>query len=346
MKKVAYAVSRKLNSKVYVGDGFSSLQNYINLDKTIIISDENVFKLYANIFPNVPRVIVPSGENAKTFDVVQNVCSQLLSLKADRTTFLLAIGGGALTDCVGFVSSIFMRGVNFGFVPTTLLSQVDASVGGKNGINFADAKNMIGVINQPKFVLCDQSFFSTLSDVEYLSGFAEVLKHALIKDKKSFFEIEKDYENIVNRKSTILPKLIYRSIKIKSAIVVKDENEKGLRRLLNFGHTVGHAIEVIEKIPHGYAVANGMAIAAKISNKLGFLDDSVLYKILSVLKKFNYATTINCDVNLIKEKLLKDKKRQGVAVNFVLISNIGNAFYYKIEISTLWGLLDDLCMHQ
>ncbi|MBP8081932.1 MAG: 3-dehydroquinate synthase [Spirochaetes bacterium] len=343
MNAVKVASKRFNRSVIHVGSGFASISSVIDLKNTIIITETEVFRLYGDKFPSAPLIVAERGENCKTIESIMDICGKLLSMNADRRKFILAIGGGALTDAVGFVSSIFLRGVRFGFVPTTLLSQVDASVGGKNGINFGGFKNMIGTINQPEFVLCDTSFFRTLSDEEYLSGLAEVIKHALIKDKKYFDKIQNNRELILSRDEKFMSEIVLRSVEIKAGVVSRDETEQGERRLLNFGHTLGHAVEILEKLPHGIAVGAGMNLAAGISNRLGFLSENDCAQICALLDSFGYPASFRSSSDEIKRLVMKDKKREGEGVNFVLLKGIGKSFYKMIDVKKLEVIIDDLC---
>ena len=345
LKTVKLDAARKSSSRIHIGCGFDDISRWIDLEKTILVADEHVASIYSARFPAVPVITMPQGESCKTRENIFDLCEKLLALGADRSSFVLAVGGGALTDAAGFASSIFMRGVRFGFVPTTLLSQVDASVGGKNGINFGGAKNMIGTINQPEFVLCDPSFISTISDTEYLSGFAEIIKHALIKDSRMYDDIKRDAANLRARSSKELDLLIYKSVKIKAAVVKRDETEKGDRRLLNFGHTIGHAIESAEKKAHGIALGAGMNLAAAVSRKLGYLSEKDYNDIRATLEFFGYPLNASCSPEIIKQKVMKDKKKEGSAVNFVLLRGIGKSFCRPIPSSDLEVLIDDLCVH-
>ena len=343
MNAVKVASKRLNRSVIHVGSGFASLASMIDLKNTIIVTETEVFRLYGDKFPSTPLIVAERGENCKTIESIMDICGKLLSMNADRKKFILAIGGGALTDAVGFASSIFLRGVRFGFVPTTLLSQVDASVGGKNGINFGGYKNMIGTINQPEFVLCDTSFFKTLSDEEYLSGLAEVIKHAVIKDKKYFDKIKSSRELILSRDEKFMSEIVLRSVEIKSGVVSRDETEQGERRLLNFGHTLGHAVEILEKLPHGIAVGAGMNLAAGISQRLGFLSENDCAQIKSLLDSFGYPYSFRSSADEVKRLVMKDKKREGEGVNFVLLKGIGKSFYKMIDVKKLEVIIDDMC---
>jgi 3-dehydroquinate synthase len=204
-------------------------------------------------------------------ETVTTIFNQLVDMEVDRSTLILGIGGGIVCDIAGFVASTYMRGTPFGFVSTTLLSQVDASVGGKNGVNFGGYKNMVGVFNQPEFVVCDMMLLKTLPFREIQCGFAEIIKHGAIADHRMLDFIENHRDAALDLESRIVEHLVYRSVEIKAGVVTRDEREKGERRKLNFGHTFGHAIEKLTGIPHGEAVGIGMVMAAALSVKKGLL---------------------------------------------------------------------------
>ena len=248
-------VGERSSSLITVGESFSNVGNYLPENNVYIITDENVFDLYSHDFPDFPVIKIRAGEEFKDLDTVQNIFKELLKSGADRYSFILAVGGGVVCDIAGFVASTYMRGIRFGFISTSLLSQVDASVGGKNGVNLGDVKNIIGVFNQPEFVLCDPTVLSTLPERELISGFAEVIKYSLIWDLKLFVEIERNLKKLLQFDPEFIQKIVWTSINIKKEVVEQDELEGGLRRILNFGHTFGHAIEKTHGLTHGEAIA-------------------------------------------------------------------------------------------
>ena len=249
-------------SEIYVGLPWESVCDLLPDRGVAIITDNNVLRLYGNRFPDFPVFSIVPGEESKTISVIENLACKMLDAGIDREGFLLAIGGGVVGDITGFLASIYMRGIKFGSVSTTLLSQVDASVGGKNGVNLGDTKNVIGMVKQPAFVICDPVMLSTLPEDEFMSGLAELIKTAIIGDSDLFEMIEKNSNAIINHDDELLSALIARSVRFKSLVVSEDELETGLRRILNFGHTFGHTIELTQKIKHGFAVASGMELAA------------------------------------------------------------------------------------
>jgi 3-dehydroquinate synthase len=322
-------------SEIYVGRPWESVGNLLPDRGVAIITDDNVFRLYGNKFPNFPTFSIASGEESKKISVIENLAYKLLDAGIDREGFLLAIGGGVVSDIAGFLAAIYMRGIKFGVVSTTLLSQVDASVGGKNGVNLGETKNIIGTIRQPAFVICDPVMLNTLPEDEYLSGLAELIKTAIIGDRDLFEIIAKNADEIINRNSELLSTLIAKSVKFKSLVVSEDEFESGLRRILNFGHTFGHAIELTQKIKHGFAVAAGMELAARFSFAKGFISENERDSIVNILKQFKLTRAMPADKDEIRRLILHDKKKSGDFINFVFLEGIGQATVKKTNIDEI-----------
>ena len=256
--------------------------------------------------------------------------------------WVIGIGGGIVCDIAGFVASTYLRGVRFGFVSSTLLSQVDASVGGKNGVNFEGYKNIIGVFNQPQFVICDLNLLNTLPKKEVLCGLAEVVKHAAIGDMDLFTYLEDHYQKALALDTGVIERLVYDSVVIKSAIVNRDENEKGERRKLNFGHTFGHAVEKTTGVPHGEAVSVGMVMASVLSVKKGHLMAKDAERIKKLLQRLKLPTRLEADRKTVFDALRKDKKRKGDQIYFVLLNDIGNPFVDQISIEELEAMVNDI----
>tara|TARA_Y100001970_G_C14150769_1_gene812570 strand:- start:18 stop:1085 length:1068 start_codon:yes stop_codon:yes gene_type:complete len=286
---------------------------------------------------NIKIIPLQCGEKIKTFDGYKNLVEKLIKSNVNRKSVLIAIGGGTLGDLAGFVASTILRGLEFYLIPTTLLSQVDSSIGGKNGINTVFGKNLIGTFYHPKEVLIDTSVLNSLPKKEIRSGYAEIVKHALIKDYQFFCWLEINANKLLNLNQSILEKAIYKSIIIKLFYVKKDEKEFLLnnksRAMLNFGHTIGHAIESYynyNKFNHGEAISIGMITEAKISNYLGILSFNELEKIITHFKncRLKIHDNILKDKKLIS-KLTKDKKNFQNNINFSLIDRIGSSIYYK-----------------
>jgi 3-dehydroquinate synthase len=322
-------------SRILIGERLENLQRYIPVARPIIITDANVGKLYALDSMAAEVITIGTGEEIKTLDTVQDIYAQLLSIQADRSSFIVGIGGGIVCDIAGFVASTFLRGVRFGFVATTLLAQVDASVGGKNGVNFEGYKNMVGLFHQPEFVICDPELLKTLPQKEISGGLAEIVKHAAIADAELFAYLEQHYEDVLALDSDAIQKLVLASVTIKSSVVSRDETEKGERRKLNFGHTFGHAIEKVSGIPHGEAVSRGMAIAAALSVKKGLLTADEDKRIRALLNNLKLPTHFASETQAVVNAITKDKKREGNRIHFVLLNGIGSAIVDKITLEEL-----------
>ncbi len=324
-------------------------KNYINkyLDK-LIKSNRKIYcfvdsKVKTIIsgkqkFKNINFFIINCGENIKSINIYNQLCEKLLSKNIDRKSIIVSIGGGTLGDLSGFIAGTILRGIDFKLIPTTLLSQVDSSIGGKNGINSKNGKNLIGTFHHPSEVIIDVSVLKTLSSRELRSGYSEIVKHSLIRDLRFFNWLNKNYKDLLKLKTKTLEAAISRSIRIKLSYVIKDQFEnlinKRSRAMLNFGHTFGHSLETFykydKKLNHGEAISIGMIIEAKISNKLGYLNKKDLDKIIDHFKKVKlkmYDKNIS-NKNIIKN-IIKDKKNILNKINIVLLKNIGESFYKR-----------------
>jgi len=329
-------------SKIAVGESLENLEKYTGGTKKIIVTDENLNRFYHKRFPPWDIIEIGTGERIKTLETVEYIFKKLVELEIDRSCFIVGVGGGIVCDITGFAASTFMRGLAFGFVSTSLLSQVDAGVGGKNGVNFYGYKNMIGLFNQPNFVICDPAMLKTLPHKELLSGFAEIVKHAAIGDKELFAFLEKNFKKALALDGETLEKLVCDSVTIKAAVVREDEKEKGERRKLNFGHTLGHALEKTAGLPHGEAVSIGMVFAAALSVKRNMLPLSEAQRIRDLLEQIGLPTEISLDKEKILDALKKDKKREGDGLHFVLLESVGQAVIEEISFQELEMATHDL----
>lgn len=331
-------------SSIYLGEKLENLATYLPQGKKVVIlTDENILRHYSRQLQGYAVIQMGLGEKNKTMQTLEKIFEEFIRLEVDRSSFLVAIGGGIVCDVGGFAASSFMRGIKFGFVSTTLLSQVDASVGGKNGVNFHGYKNMIGVFAQPEFVICDVSMFKTLDSKEFISGFGEIIKAAAIRDNNLFGYLEANASKALGYDEEVLEKLIYESVRIKAQVVQNDEKEKGERRILNFGHTFAHSIEKNLGILHGEAVCIGMVLAAKASVKLGFLSVNDADRLERLLVAYKLPVKLNLDKTKVFDALLKDKKREGDFINLVLINGLGNAIIQKVSIKDMEDIVNDLC---
>jgi 3-dehydroquinate synthase len=282
-------------------------------------------------------MVLKPGEQYKTQATVDSVIEQLINLGADRQTMLVGVGGGVITDLTGYIGSIFLRGVAFGFVPTSLLAMVDASIGGKNGIDVGVYKNMVGTINQPRFLLYDAGLLKSLPEAEWRNGFAEIIKHAAIKDAAMFKQLESASLKKYQKNKSDVQELIKRNALIKTKVVLQDEFEKNERRLLNFGHTLAHAIETQYGLTHGEAVAIGMVFASDLSEELlGFKHHDRLKK---VIEQYSLPTELSFDRQKVFDVLRSDKKKEADFMNFILLEKIGKAVIQKIPLQTLYTYL-------
>lgn len=319
-------------SEILVGANWESVTGLLPEKGVVIITDDNVHRLYGDRFPKAGMFTVSPGEDSKKLEVIEKLAEKLLEGGIDRTGFILAIGGGVVCDLAGFLASIYMRGIRCGYVSTSLLSQVDASTGGKNGVNLGRTKNILGIIRQPEFVICDPAMLLTLPDDEFLSGLAELIKTAVIGDIELFDLIEKSYKEILDRDTILLSELVARSVKFKASVVSEDEREYGLRRILNFGHTFGHAIELQKSVKHGFAVAAGMEMATEFSFEKGLIRTCEKEKIISLLNKFSLLEKHNIPDDQIEKLILHDKKKSGSDINFVFTQGIGKTTVNKITV--------------
>jgi 3-dehydroquinate synthase len=333
--------SASADSVIMIGERLENLNAYLPVKTPIIITDANVQNFWGTHFPQGPVITIDTGEKIKTIDTVRYIYEQLLAFEADRSSFLLGVGGGIVCDVAGFVASTYMRGVRFGFVSSTLLAQVDASVGGKNGVNFGGYKNIVGVFNQPEFVICDLNLLKTLPPKELLSGFAEIIKHGAIADKDLFAYLEKNFDSALALDQDVIEKLVYDSVIIKSSIVNRDEKEKGERRKLNFGHTFGHAIEKITQVRHGEAVSAGMVLASALGVKRGDLSAQDSARIVRILEKFGLPVRLKFDSQKVLAAIRMDKKREGDLIHFVLLNEIGKAYVEEIAFRELEELIEN-----
>ena len=319
--------------------------------KLFIIMDKNISYILKKIKieKNTKIIMCEGGEKIKTIENYSKIISNLIKLNIDRNSTIIAIGGGTLGDLTGFVASTVLRGVNFILMPTTLLSQVDSSIGGKNGINNNQGKNLIGTFYQPNEVIIDPSMLNSLPKREIRAGYAEIIKHALINNKKFYKWLEKNYTHILNLKKNYIIKAIEESILIKAYFVSKDEKEilynSNSRAMLNFGHTFGHALEAMNKynnkLNHGEAISIGMTFALKISNKLNNISNAEYNNFVDHLKKVKlpyFDKRING--NKIFELMLKDKKNSNNKINLILLKSIGQAcFMRNLEVQKIKKLL-------
>lgn len=343
MREIKINLENRL-STVYAGGSIDDIGSCTNLSKSIIVTDVNVHRLYADRFRGVPAIVIGTGEGVKTLSTVEQIMREFIALGADRNTFILGIGGGIVSDITGFAASIFMRGLDFGFVSTTLLSQVDASVGGKNGVNIDRLKNMAGVFCQPRFVICDHTMLATLPEEEYRNGMAEMIKTACLDSEGLYDFIWQQREELKRRDTGAVEEAVYRCAAFKASVVAQDERETGLRRILNLGHTAGHAVEKVHGVAHGHAVAAGIGFSLFMSQKFGLIESGAAEKIISMLRFFGLPAGLSDaasagDSAKLAAAASSDKKRDGNTVRFVLLEGIGRPLVREINLSDLDTLI-------
>nr|WP_320119865.1 3-dehydroquinate synthase [uncultured Marinifilum sp.] len=334
------------NSTILIGESYKNISNYLPEKKCFLICDENIYRNYSDFIEQFDYIVMGCGESIKTWSSVEMIIEKLLDFGADRNSFLIGMGGGLVSDVTGFVASIFMRGLEFGFISTSLLSQVDASVGGKNGVNFGKLKNMIGIFNPPQFVICDPILLKTLPKREVRSGFGEIIKHAFIKDEDLFLFLKKNKKDLLNLDINLMEDLIYKAVSIKTNVVENDPLEKGERKKLNFGHTIGHAIENNSDLTHGEAVSVGMVLASKLSEDISGLPKTDSDAIKSLLENFELPVTTDVSSEIINEYLVKDKKKNRSSIDFILLNKIGDASIHSMAIDTLKSKIISLIANQ
>ncbi len=327
---------------IVFGEDFSLLNDEVRklgfeTRRIAIVTDSNVAELYAgdvqdalkDISDSIITYVIPAGEEHKNLDEIRKIYETLIENHFDRHDLLIALGGGVVGDMCGFTAATYLRGVSFIQIPTTLLSQTDSSIGGKTGVDFNGIKNMVGAFYMPRLVYMNISTLKTLDDRQYASGFAEVMKHGLIKDENFYTWLIDNMYEIGDRDPEVLMEMIVRSCSIKKAVVEKDPTEKADRALLNFGHTLGHAIEKYKnfEMSHGECVALGCIAAAFISYKRSLLSMEEYYEIRDMFVPFNLPISVeDIDKDAVLELTRSDKKADSDRIKFVLLKKIGKAF--------------------
>lgn len=327
---------------IYIGSGLLDriaelLCEVIPSEKYVVITNPTVGKLYGDIVKEsllkrdltVHLLTVADGEEYKSLDTAGRLYEELTGCFAERGTPILALGGGVIGDLAGFVASTYMRGVPLVQIPTTLLAQVDSSIGGKVAVDHGNLKNKIGTFYQPRLVISDTAALKTLPQTEFVNGMAEVIKSAVIRDKAFFVFIKENLDAFMKRDSDVIEEMVYRAAAIKAAVVMQDERDAGLRNILNFGHTIGHAIESVSKfeITHGQAVAIGMIAEAAISRRMGTFEENEIKDLEELISRCGLPTGIpEIDKERIMMAMSHDKKAADGKIRFALPRNIGDVY--------------------
>lgn len=313
--------------EIFIGEDILSNVSKFVKSKALIVTQKNIYDLCADKFP-YDTAFIPDGETSKSLSEAEKLYTRAIECGLDRKSVVIALGGGVVGDLAGFVAATFMRGINLIQIPTTLLAQVDSSVGGKTAVNHALGKNLIGAFHQPRAVFIDLNFLKTLPEREIKSGLGEVVKYGVISDAEFFTYLEDNADKILQCDLKTLAHVVKSSCEIKAQVVSADEKEAGLRRILNFGHTLAHAIEEqtsYKKYRHGEAVAVGMIAAALISCELGKTSAANVERLERLIKRFGMMTTCaGLDADKLYAVTFRDKKTVGGVVNWVLMKNFGD----------------------
>ena len=335
-----FDINIKDRSRVVVGSVGEWLPRLLPQKRVIVVSDTNIDRHYHSLIEPYDHVLIGLGETSKTLRTLDVIYRRFIELGVDRSCFVLAVGGGIVTDVAGFAASTFMRGVEFGFISTSLLGQVDASVGGKNGVNVDGYKNMVGTFTQPRFVVCDVNLLRTLSAREFRTGLAEIIKAGVIGDATLFEMLEQADFSTLQRDSDTLREMVYRAVKVKADIVERDERESGDRRLLNLGHTLAHAIEKSSsKFNHGEAVAVGLAMIADVAAKQGLLAVEDKERILNLLQRAGFALEPPVEVRTLLKAVKRDKKAEGNDIYIVFPRAIGRCEVVRMPVEEFKALV-------
>ena len=312
-------------SRVYMGFAAELLQQLLPKKRVIVISDSNIDRTHHDLIAPYEYILIGQGEQAKSLATLDDIYRKLIDMGADRSTFILGIGGGIVTDIAGFVASTYMRGVEFGFVTTTLLGSVDASVGGKNGVNVGGFKNMVGVFSQPQFVVCDATLLATLPKREFRAGLAEVIKTAILGDTELFEILENSSFDAIRNDNELLEEVISRCVRVKASVVAEDEREGGRRRILNLGHTIAHAIEKSSnKMNHGEAVAVGLYHITRSALAQNIIPEGDAKRIFALIEQYGFDTTLPVERKQLLDAIKGDKKRKGDSLHLILPTAIGS----------------------
>jgi 3-dehydroquinate synthase len=339
MRKEIVAFLNKTSTYIFDGS-FTMLEEFFPKEKMVLVTDENVYEYHFKKFEGYQTIVLPPGEKNKQQHAVDDIIRRLLELQADKQTVIVGVGGGVITDMAGYAAAIYKRGVKLIQVPTSILAIVDAAVGGKNGVDVGVYKNQVGTVYQPDYLLFDYSFLDTLPLEEWINGFAEIIKHACIKDAAQFeFLAGKNISDFLQDKN-MLAAFLEKNVSIKLSVVLNDELETGDRKLLNFGHTIGHAIEATYNLPHGHAISIGMVAAARISESMAGLEPGETHQLVNLLEQYQLPVSFLFDKEKLWNILINDKKRENNNMSFILLDKIGNGIVRSIPLTQLKTIIE------
>lgn len=359
-----------MKNRIYTGKSINNLHTLGLIPaNAFVVIDKNLQNI-SDAFDGLPKVFVEFSEERKVLSTVEQISLQLLNLGADRDALIIGVGGGIATDITGFAASIYKRGVKFAFVPTTLLSQADASIGGKNGVNFFSYKNILGTITQPEWIYICPELLATLPQEEFKAGIAEVLKTFILFDREYYRKAVEYFSTVAklygaqetngvtygkiatDTDMDLLCKIIGKCAEYKNGVVERDEFEKGERRLLNLGHTFAHAIEKLAsgEIPHGYAVAIGLVIAAQTACSMGFASSEFVQMLAKDLRSTGlpaspeeYPATAHLNIAQLAEAIGKDKKVTGDSIHLILPKGLEDVEDVVVGLETIKEICNDMC---
>ena len=330
------------NVQCFYDIDMNNFHEIFHKSNTVFITDENLYNIYAEKLEGFYVIKIEPGEKVKQSETVNNIIDVLLDFNLGKNGWVVGLGGGVVSDIAGFVAATYKRGCNLALVPTSLLAMVDASLGGKNGIDVGLYKNMVGTIYQPSYILFDYNFLITLPFKEWTNGFAEIIKHACIADTQMFAFLEGHNIHQIQKDKAIVAGLVERNVHIKMEIAVQDEFDKKDRQFLNFGHTLGHAIENLYNIAHGHAISIGMVAACALSEKLMGLSFDESARVAKLLAQYQLPVDLEANYEKIFEIIKKDKKREDSDINYVFLNSLGSPVTQKIPMELLRENLENI----
>ena len=328
--------------RITIGDSIRNLPSYMSGGRRVLITDTKVTPLLPEDLRAWELIEIPGGEHCKSLSYVEYLYGKFLQMELDRTAEVAILGGGTVGDVSAYASATFLRGLRYGLVPSTLLAQVDASIGGKNGVNYGGYKNLVGTINQPAFVLCDPHILKTLPPHEIRNGFSEVVKHALIGDAALFSLLEEQAANALALEPDLIETVLLKSLSVKARVVEADETEKGQRAVLNFGHTLAHALESVLKLSHGEAVSIGMVFDVRLSISRKLLDKAAEARVIRLLQAFGLPTECEAKGDILLDAIRRDKKRRDEKLRLGLLTSIGQVELFDLPLKDFEDKVNDL----